>query len=268
MTALVAAAALALVALVAEKGIGPGSRWRAGAMSAAGDGVSSFVANHVGVVTALARHFQEWEALVPEALERSLRVFGERRTALRRLFVADREGRIVAAFDSGASVGDERRLLGGMDPSGPRLQALLARPAPYERAVAEAGTVSRLELAAPILAADGTLRGYVGADLELRVLCERLSQLEAQSGLLVGLFDERGRVVCPPNRIPPSSGERRPVGLGMVLVMRVPWWRRLVVPAGVLLILAVALGGVALGRRRTAGATEPRSPTDRGGSRG
>jgi hypothetical protein len=242
----------AVLALVTERLAGPAPAWRATARAAAAAVVEDQLGATTEIVAGLARHFQEWEGLVPEALERSLRVFGERFPALRRLLVVDGEGRVLAAFDTGARVGAERRLLGALDPAAGRLRAMRGRPAAYRAAVIEAGTVERLELGAPILGGDGALRGYVAADLELRTLCDRLSQLEDQGGVVIGLFDAAGRVVCPPNRPPPSRGERIAAG-GMTLVLATPLWRRALVPAAVLVFLAlVGLLAVALRRRPAA----------------
>ncbi|HEY3359593.1 MAG TPA: PDC sensor domain-containing protein [Polyangia bacterium] len=241
----------AALALTAERLAGPAPAWRGTARVAASATVEEFLENGTEVVAGLARHFQEWEALVPEALERSLRVFGERVPALRRLLVVDAEGRVLAAFDTGARVGAERKLLGALDPAAARLKAMRGRPAAFRGAVVEAGTVERLELGAPILGSDGALRGYVAADLDLRPLCDRLSQLEAAGGLLIGLFDAEHRVVCPPSRNPPASGERVAAGAGMTLVLQAPLWRRALVPAGVLCLTAlIGLLAVALTPRR------------------
>jgi hypothetical protein len=254
-------AALALVVAVAagvaaERLTGPGGSWRSTARAAGAEAVSSHLGAHAEVVTALARHFQEWEALVPEALERSLRVFGERFPALRRLLVADREGRIVAAFDTGAAVGAERRLLGTLDPSPSRLKALVARRAAYRASVVEAGTVDRLELGAPILGADGSLRGYAAADLEVRSLCERLAQLEARAGVSVGLLDAEGRVVCPEGRPAPRLSERVPTAASMTLWLRAPIERVVGVPVA-LIVLALVCGALLLATR-----PKPRPPSD------
>jgi hypothetical protein len=231
------------VGLAADRLTGPGSGWRSAARAAGAEAVTNHLEAHADVVTGLARHFQEWEALVPEALERSLRVFGERFPALRRLLVADREGRVVAAFDTGAAVGAERRLVGALDPSPGRLKALVARRATYRESVLEAGTVDRFELGAPILAPDGTLRGYAAADLEVRSLCERLARLEAQAGVAVGLLDAGGRAVCPEGRGAPRLAERVPTAAGMTLWLRPPLWRLVAGPA---LLVALALVAVAL----------------------
>ncbi|MBI5477403.1 MAG: cache domain-containing protein [Deltaproteobacteria bacterium] len=251
-------AALALVVAVslgfaAERLAGPGGAWRSAARAAGAEAVSSHVGAHTDVVAGLARHFQEWEALVPEALERSLRVFGERFPALRRLLVADREGRVVAAFDTGARVGGERRLVGALDPSPARLKALVARRATHRASVIEAGTVDRIELGAPILAPDGSLRGYAAADLEVRSLCERLAQLEAQAGVGLGLLDADGRVVCPEGRGAPRLSERVPTAAGMTLWLRPPLWRLTALPA-ILLALALACGALLPGSRPKKGA--------------
>jgi hypothetical protein len=254
--ALVGAAA---VGLAGERLTGPGGAWRSAARVAGAEAVSSHLGAHADVVTGLARHFQEWEALVPEALERSLRVFGERFPALRRLLVADRDGRVVAAFDTGAAVGAERRLAGVLDPSPARLRALVARRAIYRASVIEAGTVDRLELGAPILAPDGGLRGYAAADLEMRSLCERLAQLEAQGGVAVGLLDADGRVVCPEGRAAPRLSERVPTAGGMTLWLRPPLWRLAVQPA---CLLALACGALLLGVRHK-GSAAPKSSEGR-----
>jgi hypothetical protein len=251
------AVALALVVaaaagLAAERLAGPGAAWRSTARVVGAEAVSSHLGVHADVVTGLARHFQEWEALVPEALERSLRVFGERFPALRRLLVADRDGRVVAAFDTGARVGAERRLVGAPDPSPGRLKALVARRAVYRASVLEAGTVDRVELGAPILAPDGALRGYAAADLEVKSLCERLAQLEAQAGVAIGLGDAEGRPVCPEGRGAPALSERGPAAGGMTLWLRPPVWRLALLP-GLLLVLALASGALWL-------ATRPRRP--------
>ena len=253
LLALVLAAALGLVA---ERLTGPAGPWRSTARAAGAEAVSTHLDAHAGLVTGLARHFQEWEALVPEALERSLRVFGERFPAVRRLLVADRDGRVVAAFDTGASVGAERRLVGALDPSPGRLKALVARRATYREPVVEAGTVDRLELGAPILAPDGSLRGYAAADLEVRSLCERLARLEAQSGVAIGLLDASGRTVCPEGRGAPRLSERVPTAAGMTLGLRPPLWRLAAAPA-VLVVLALIAGAFLLGRR-----TKPRASSD------
>jgi hypothetical protein len=253
LLALVLAAALGLVA---ERLTGSAGQWRATARAASAEIVANHFEAHAGLVTGLARHFQEWEALVPEALERSLRVFGERFPALRRLLVADREGRVVAAFDTGARVGAERKLVGALDPSPGRLKALVARRAVYREAVVEAGTVDRLELGAPILAPDGTLRGYAAADLEVRSLCERLARLEAQSGLAIGLLDAQGGGVCPEGRGAPRLSDRVPTAAGMTLWLRPPLWRLFALP-GILVVLALACGAALLARR-----PEPPPATD------
>jgi hypothetical protein len=253
--ALVVAAALGLAA---ERLTGPAGAWRSTARAASAEAVASHLDAHAGLVTGLARHFQEWEALVPEALERSLRVFGERFPAMRRLLVADKDGRILAAFDTGASVGAERRLVGALDPSPGRLKALVARRATYRETVVEAGSVDRLELGAPILAPDGNLRGYAAADLEVRSLCERLARLETQSGVAIGLLDAQGRTVCPEGRSAPRMAERVPTAAGMTLWLRPAVWRLVAVPA---LLLALVIAAVALlvGTRK-----KPRPGTDGG----
>jgi hypothetical protein len=253
LLALVLAAALGLVA---ERLAGPAGPWRGAASAAGAEAVASHLDAHAGLVTALARHFQEWEALVPEALERSLRVFGERFPALRRLLVADREGRVVAAFDTGARVGAERRLVGALDPSPGRLKALVARRATYREPVVEAGSVDRLELAAPILAPDGTLRGYAAADLEVRPLCERLARLGAQAGVAIGLLDGGGRAVCPEGRGAPRLADRVPTTAGMTLWLRPPLWRLVALPAALLALALVALI-IVLARR-----PKPQPPAD------
>ena len=257
--ALVIAAA---VGLAAERLGGPGGAWRATARAAGAEAVSNHLGAHADVVTGLARHFQEWEALVPEALERSLRVFGERFPALRRLLVADREGRVVAAFDTGARVGAERRLVGALDPSPGRLKALVARRATYRASVLEAGTVDRLELGAPILAPDGTLRGYAAADLEVKSLCERLTALEAQSGVVIGLLDADGRIVCPEGRAAPGMSERVPTAGGMTLWLRPPLGRLVALPL-IFGVLALASGALWLATRRKR--PEARAPEAGGG---
>jgi hypothetical protein len=239
--------ASAVLAFSVERLAGISPAWRSIACAAAAEGVGDYVATGTDVILALAHHFQEWEALVPEALERSLRVFGERVPSVRRLLVADSEGRVIAAFDTGARLGAERRLLGALDPAAARLRSVKLHPAPYRQAAVEAGTVERLELAAPILATDGSLRGYVAGDLELRPLCERLSRMEAAGGALIGLFDIGGQVICPPNRIPPKSGARIVSPAGMVLVVHAPLWRRWLAPAGVvgfMLLLGLLLVAV------------------------
>jgi len=261
LLALVVAAALGLVA---ERLTGPAGPWRSSARAAGAEAVANHLDAHAGLVTGLARHFQEWEALVPEALERSLRVFGERFPALRRLLVADRDGRILAAFDTGASVGAERRLVGALDPSPGRLKALVARRATYREPVVEAGTVDRLELGAPILASDGTLRGYAAADLEVRSLCERLARLEARSGVAVGLLDAQGRAVCPEGRSAPRLSERVPTAAGMTLWLRPPLWRLFAGP-GLLVILGLVAAAWLVGARGSrrearAGGPEASSP--------
>lgn len=254
----------AVLGLTAERLVGQSGPWRRTATAAAADIVADHLGTHDAVVTGLARHFQEWEALVPEAMERSLRVFGERFSPLRRLLVADREGRVVAAFDTGAAPGAERRLVAGLDPSPARLRALVSRRAPYRAAVLEAGTVDRLELGAPILAPDGGLRGYVAADLELRSLCERLARFGASGGVPAALTDAEGRVWCAGPRAAPGSGVRVAAANGTTLWLRPPRWRQVAVPAGGGLLAALALVVLVAGRRRPAAAAPPPSDDDLG----
>jgi hypothetical protein len=245
-----AAAGGALGHLAAGRGVAPAlERLATSAVAAEAD---LFLDHHARAVAALAERFREWEVLVPEGLESQLRVVSSRFPALARLLVADPAGQVLAAFDVAARVGAERAQRGGPDPVDARRRAMAGATAPLRLPVVEAGTVTRVTVGVPFFAAGGELRGYVGADLELAPLAERLACQEAAAGVALGLLDARGRVLYPRDRTPPEAGRRATAG-DFTVIVALPIRSRLWPPAaGAGVGLALVLAAAAAARRKPA----------------
>jgi len=162
------------------------------AVSAQLDG---FLAAQSAVVLELAERFSQWETLPAPAVLDSLRTAATRNLALRRLVVADTAGRLVAGYDTDRPPGREGLPGGSLDTVVGRTEALRSTNLVLASET-RAGTVRRLELAAPIRRTDGTRQGYVGASVSLHGT-RRLLQELAAGDLAIRVADDQGALVFP-----------------------------------------------------------------------
>lgn len=157
--------------------------------------LNGFVAAHAAVVTELAERFSQWETLPAPAVLDALRTAATRHLALRQLLVADGAGRLVAGYDTDRPPGREGLPFGSLDSVLGRQKALRSTDLVLASKT-RAGTVQRLELAAPIRRTDGTRQGYVGASVSLRGTRRLLRRLAA-GDLAIRVADGQGALVFP-----------------------------------------------------------------------
>jgi len=189
-------AALPLVILWAVLGSRPRDRSseRAVARAVAAE-LDGFLAGHAAVVMELAERFSQWETLPPPAVLDALRAAATRHLALRQLLVADGTGQLVAGYDTDRPPGREGLPSGSLDSVLGRREALRSTDL-LVASQTRAGTVQRLDLAAPIRRTDGTRQGYVGASVSLRDTRGLLRGL-ASGGLDIRVADSKGALIFP-----------------------------------------------------------------------
>lgn len=157
--------------------------------------LDGFLAAHAAVVTELAERFSQWETLPAPAVLDALRTASGRHLALRQLLVADGAGRLVAGYDTDRPPGREGLATGSLDSVLGRREGLKSTDL-VVASQTRAGTVQRLDLAAPIRRTDGTRQGYVGASVSLRDTRGLLRQL-ASGGLAIRVVDPKGALIFP-----------------------------------------------------------------------
>jgi hypothetical protein len=109
--------------------------------------------------------------------------------------VADGAGRLLAGYDTDRPPGREGLAAGSLDGVLGRREALRGADLVVVSQT-RAGTVERLELAAPIRRTDGTRQGYVGASVSLRETRRLLRRMAAGSHT-IRVTDARGALVFP-----------------------------------------------------------------------
>ncbi len=157
--------------------------------------LDGFLAAHAAVLVELAERFSQWETLPAPAVLDSLRGAATRHLSLRKLLVADGAGRLVAGYDTDRPPGQEGLPSGSLDSVLGRRDSLRSTDL-VVASQTRAGTVERLELAAPIRRTDGTRQGYVGASVSLRGPRRLLRNLAA-GGLAIRVTDGQGGLVFP-----------------------------------------------------------------------
>lgn len=157
--------------------------------------LEGFLAAHAAVVVELAERFSQWETLPAPAVLDALRAAATRHLALRQLLVADAAGSLVAGYDSDQPPGREGLASGSLDRVLGRREALRGTTL-VVTSRSRAGTVERLELAAPIRRTDGARQGYVGASVSLRDT-RRLLRALARGGLSIRVVDPKGGLIFP-----------------------------------------------------------------------
>lgn len=214
--------------------------------------LDGFLAAHAAVVTELAERFSQWETLPAPAVLDALRAAATRHLALRKLLVADGAGRLVAGYDTDRPPGREGLPYGSLDSVLGRREALRSTDL-VVASQTRAGTVRRLELAAPIRRTDGTRQGYVGASVSLRAT-RRLLRLLASGGLAIRVVDDRGALVFPCRGPALTGGTTIRSGQFSVTVARRNTgrsWSEVLALALALALLVLGLGLLrALDRRR------------------
>ncbi len=201
------------------------------------------LAAQAAVVMELAERFSHWETLPPPAVLDALRATATRHLALRQLLVADAAGRLVAGYDSDQPPGREGLASGSLDSVLGRRAALRTSHL-VVTSRSKAGTVERLELAAPIRSTDGTRHGYVGASVSLRDTRRLLRELTAK-GLDIVVADKQGALIFPCRGAAPTGGTTIRSGQFSVTVEKRSShrpWTPVLASAGVLLLLLLGLG--------------------------
>lgn len=172
-------------------------RWRDTAAHLVTGQISARKRGPVAVVVDLARRLSGRNRPVGAGLNGPLRMASRSHPTLGRLMVADPEGRILALYDPNAPPGHKTSSAGGLDAVDGRRKALMKTGLPVEIPTVEAGSVLRLELAAPLRDKNGEIKGYVAATVSLDPLRNRLSSLQEKTGIRVVLTDRKGNFIFP-----------------------------------------------------------------------
>lgn len=204
---------------------------------AVGRRAQEFRSRPLNDVRALAHRFGFWVAHPPQALTRSLRMAAHHRLYLAKLFVADDQGRIIAAYDSTAVLGQETALTDSLDPIDERRRRISAAYKPVILYGMDAGEAATLEVAAPIQGDDGEMKGYVAASVDLAPFRRWLRRLTGKTGVRIEIRD-RDAIPIFPTGPAKTKGSSTPVRVSNP-------WRVKVTPPAVRPYLRGLLGGLA-----------------------
>jgi hypothetical protein len=172
-------------------------RWRDTAARLVTGQISARKRGPIAVVADLARRLSGRDRPDGTGLVGILRTASRSHPALSRLMVADPEGRIQALYNPDTPPGHKTASTGGLDAVDSRRKALMKTGLFVEISTVEAGSVLRLELAAPVRGKTGEIKGYVAATVSLDPLRQRLSSLQKKTGIRIVLTDRQGNFVFP-----------------------------------------------------------------------
>lgn len=175
------------------------------------------IATHERAVELAATRLAYLESRTPEVLERTLKELVTTYPALKRLWVCDLSGQVIATWQVGVPTGQENQRREEQDPSPPRRAAMATAPHAYTGLAGPSGKLERVEIGR-VIRTQTVPEMYVAGDVATADhLVPMLQRTEELYRVPLVVVAQDGRVLYARSDRVPEKGWHGDVGYGLLL---------------------------------------------------